>query len=470
MNTSRVLAAKRAPRMKPQKTRITQTAAGGWQLLRDGVPYFVKGAGGTVNMARAQELGANSVRTWTSGDLQTVLDEAHKLGLSVCVGLYVKKAATNRDWYSGAGREAQDKRASKIDEYVAVVRQFSSHPALLMWGLGNEAQAEGCSAFAPLYTFLNTAAQAIKQADPHHVVCTVTTSPTEDIAASLNAHCPDIDVWGVNVYGPLLPKIATKMRDVGWQRCYCVTEYGPKNHWQAKKTSWDAKLEPTSSEKAVMYRAAYEAIANDAGRPGGLCCGGYAFKWGGKVQVTPTWICLLNEYKPTFKENGGILTIYEETPAVMELSACWSGKPTARHAPVVTSVTLDGQPPEASVTVACSRPVVARCSASHPDHVALRYLWMVLPELGTKAETEGVSWTSEDVAPIDGCITDVDSEGRVTVTPPSAPGNYRLYVWVSDGKGCCGTANIPFRATEAGRPDTGSKGRSCLGILSSAWT
>jgi len=426
------------------ETRIVQTPDG-WQLLRDGQPYFIKGAGGVVRMARAKELGANSVRTWTPTNLQAVLDEAHSLGMTVCAGLFVKKAVSNKDFYSAPGRDAEEKRAQKIGEYVDIVKQFSRHPALLMWAIGNEAQAEGCSAFAPLYTFINNAAKAVRQADPHHVICTVTTSPTEDIAASMNAHCPDVDVWGINVYGPLLPKLPTKMREVGWQRCYCVTEYGPKNHWQSKKTAWDAKLEPTSSEKAVMYKAAYEAIASDKA----LCCGGYAFKWGGKVQVTPTWICLLNEYKYTLIANGGSMQGFEETAAVVELAACWSGKPATQHAPRVTAILLAGQAPDASVTVQCSHPVAAECQAAHLG-IPLSYLWMVLPELGSKANTEGVSWSSEDVAPIPGCISDADKEGHVTVTPPSAPGNYRLYVWVSDGRGFMGTANIPFQATAAG--------------------
>ena len=427
--------------MNPHGTRVVQHANGEWQLLRDNVPYWIKGAGGVVKMARAKELGANSVRTWTVNDLGTVLDEAHSHGMTVCAGLFVKKAATNKEWYSSDKRKAE--RAAKVHEYLEVVKQYSGHPALLLWAVGNEAQSEGCSGFTPLYTFINDVARAIKEVDALHAVTTVTTSPTEEIASQLNAHCPDIDIWGVNVYGPLLPKLPAKMREVGWHRCYCVTEYGPKNHWQAKQSTWGAKLEPTSSEKAVMYRAAYEAMAGDRLQ----CCGGYAFKWGGKVQVTPTWICLLNQYEYTLSAKGGTLAGLEETPAVVELGRCWSGKAPTAHAPSVTGITLGGQGPEASVVVPCGQPVGAQCSATHPDGVAMQFLWMVLPELGAKGpDTEGISWAPDQVAPIPGCIAEADALGHVAVTPPTKPGDYRLFVWASDGRGFIGTANLPFQA------------------------
>ena len=55
----------------------------GWQLLRDGKPYFIRGAGGSAGLQKLAAAGANSVRTWGSDDIDDLLDEAHALGLSV---------------------------------------------------------------------------------------------------------------------------------------------------------------------------------------------------------------------------------------------------------------------------------------------------------------------------------------------------------------------------------------------------
>ncbi len=55
----------------------------------------------------------------------------------------------------------------------------------------------------------------------------MTTSPTEELAASLMQYAPDVDIWGVNVYGSLLSRLPAKMKALGWTRAYAVTEYGP---------------------------------------------------------------------------------------------------------------------------------------------------------------------------------------------------------------------------------------------------
>ncbi len=60
---------------------------GRWQLLRNGQPYYVIGAGGETHLNELVDIGGNSIRTWGSENAQTVLDEAHKRGLTVLLGL-----------------------------------------------------------------------------------------------------------------------------------------------------------------------------------------------------------------------------------------------------------------------------------------------------------------------------------------------------------------------------------------------
>src|SRR4051794_27438388 len=61
----------------------------GHQLTRGGKPYFIKGAGGDGPRKALIAAGGNSVRTWGADDLKRQLDEAHKLGLSVTVGIWL---------------------------------------------------------------------------------------------------------------------------------------------------------------------------------------------------------------------------------------------------------------------------------------------------------------------------------------------------------------------------------------------
>ena len=67
----------------------------GWQLLRGGEPYLIRGAGGTHSLEQLAAAGANSIRTWDAenvrgeDDVDVILDEAHALGLTVTVGIWL---------------------------------------------------------------------------------------------------------------------------------------------------------------------------------------------------------------------------------------------------------------------------------------------------------------------------------------------------------------------------------------------
>ena len=57
----------------------------GFQLIRNGEPYYVNGAGGTTQLDVLQEIGGNSIRTWGTENAQEILDEAYSRGISVCL-------------------------------------------------------------------------------------------------------------------------------------------------------------------------------------------------------------------------------------------------------------------------------------------------------------------------------------------------------------------------------------------------
>jgi hypothetical protein len=49
---------------KPIPVKIEKTKDG-FQLIRNGQPYFIKGAGGTNYIEKLKEYGGNSIRTWS---------------------------------------------------------------------------------------------------------------------------------------------------------------------------------------------------------------------------------------------------------------------------------------------------------------------------------------------------------------------------------------------------------------------
>ena len=63
--------------------------ADGYQLLRNGAPYLIKGAGGDGSLEALAAAGGNSTRTWGADHLDSVLDEAQKRGVTVTVGIWL---------------------------------------------------------------------------------------------------------------------------------------------------------------------------------------------------------------------------------------------------------------------------------------------------------------------------------------------------------------------------------------------
>src|SRR5436190_13119958 len=68
----------------------------GNQLLRDGKPYYIKGAGGTANLDTLLVSGGNSIRAW--GPTPAVLDQAEAKGLTVLMGLRVGRPRQGFDY------------------------------------------------------------------------------------------------------------------------------------------------------------------------------------------------------------------------------------------------------------------------------------------------------------------------------------------------------------------------------------
>ncbi|MDB2657605.1 hypothetical protein N9Y60_06045, partial [Crocinitomicaceae bacterium] len=103
-----------------------------WQLRVDGEPFYIKGAGGEKHLDVLLEAGGNTIRTWGTDNAQEVLDLAEEKGLMVMMGLWVQHERHGFDY----NNEARVK--SQLENFRKEIRKYKGHPALLMWGIGNE--------------------------------------------------------------------------------------------------------------------------------------------------------------------------------------------------------------------------------------------------------------------------------------------------------------------------------------------
>lgn len=381
---------------------------GGWQLIRNGEPYTIRGAGGALG-GRIHDLvaaGGNSTRTWGAENLREQLDEAHALGVSVTIGIWLRHS-DGFDYTDPVATQEQYERA------IAAVKEYKDHPALLMWAVGNEMELGG-SAWPEVFQHVEKIAAEIKRRDPHHPVMTVVADMWEDKMDMLLEHCPSIDVLGVNSYAGL-PTLEQRMSR--WRKPYVITEWAFPTPGQAPVTPWGSPYEWTSHEKAQQVIANYRHIS---GRPGQIL-GSYAFLWASN-------------------ENAGLAPWYDvfirsgEPTAVRDaLQFLWTGSYPERRAPHIDRLEPEWAPhprPGATVTV--------RIPARSRGGGQLAYRFELRSDdyerrFSTDIEMADRLWAEGEVAQ------------EFTVTLPTEPGPYRLtVVAICDASGAAATANVPF--------------------------
>ena len=66
-------------------------------LLKDGEPYYIKGAGAKDHFDILESSGANSIRIWSTNNGH-LLDSAYNHGMTVSLGLYVRPERSGMDY------------------------------------------------------------------------------------------------------------------------------------------------------------------------------------------------------------------------------------------------------------------------------------------------------------------------------------------------------------------------------------
>lgn len=402
------------------KVEIRQDeATGNWQLLRGGEPYYIKGVGGQTELDRAVAYGANSVRTWGVGEAIATLDEAHERGLTVLFGLWVGCERQGFDYDDSKAVQAQ------LERFTEVVKEYKDHPAILMWGIGNETDL--FYEDFKVWNAIEDIAKMIKEVDPNHPTMTVTAGLDVAEVQLIKERAPSIDVYGINTYGGLIG-IDKEMRAYGWEKPYVITEWGPNGHWEVQKTAWNTPIEQTSTEKAADYERRYKlGIARDKE----MCIGSYVFLWGQKQETTPTWYGL-------FLEDGS------ETEVMDVLEKSWSGKYPDNRSPSIASMTMNGMKPRDNVYVKPRQTVEFKIDTTDPDGDELKYRWEILPE-STDIKSGGDKESRPE--PVEIIIRPGSSGGTLNFKAPRKVGPYRLFAYIYDGNGNAATANFPFYVT-----------------------
>lgn len=385
----------------------------GWQLFRGGEPYFIRGAGGPASLEALAAAGANSVRTWNAEQTAQTLDEAHALGLTVAVGIWLGHERHGFDYNDNAQVRDQLERVRDI------VLRYKDHPAVLLWGLGNEMEEFEEGDNPAVWQAVNDVAKMVKELDPHHPTMTVTSFVHGARIEYVHKRSPAIDIHGINAYGGA-PVVPERLRAGGATKPFILTEFGPPGPWEVPTTEWGAPFEPTSTEKAQAYRHTYETAI--AGAPG-FALGSYAFLWGQKMEATATWFGML-------LDDGARLGTVD---AMTEL---WTGRPPEDLAP-----TIDAQlSVEGGLLTNPGAEVRVTADVADPEGDTIRARWTLRSESGDYLTGGDVRSNLPD---IEGAVLESSSDG-VRVRMPDEVGAYRLFLYAYDETGNAATANVPL--------------------------
>lgn len=392
----------------------------GYQLMRGGEPYFIKGAGGGGHLDILVKMGGNSIRTWSFSKER--LDQAQKHSITVLMGHRMGKPRQGFDYRD------QKSVAEMTDRIIRETMLGKDHPALLMWALGNEIELLASPEQTILaWKTMNKLAKMIKEIDGNHPVITVLSGVGDSRLEDIEKYCPELDAIGINGYGSML-RLKPRILEQKYPKPYLICEFGPRGHWESPMTPWGAVIEQNTSEKMQHYLQAYQSsIAGES-----ICLGSYVFLWGQKQEKTHTWY-------------GMFLGDGSATATVDAISKAWTGKWPKNRAPLIGPEGIVITAKDETVQShwnAFSPGAIVNCQVEtwDPEGAPITVKWDLRKDV---SDAPGVGGDREPPnSPIEECI--LSSEGKQAIIRlPEEPKHYRIFMYVYDNSGRSATANVP---------------------------
>lgn len=392
------------------------------RIYRNGKPYYIKGAAYNNFISEVPKYGGNSIRTYgVSDETMAVLDSALANKITVCLGIWINRET---DGYDYDDEEAWAEQKERIRQEVL---QFIDHPAVLMWGIGNEVDSRYTN--YKVWNFIGEISDMIHELDPNHPTTTVLAGADPTDVEEIIVRAPSLDILSINSYNAIAT-VQEKIYGAGWtDKPYLVTEWGPRGTWDNNNsTSWGGLYELTSTEKGEVYRNVYSD--HIAANYSNNCGGSYVFLWGYQTHgAVATWYGLFTRKKKPLE-------------AAHAMHYNWKGSFPVNRAPRIESsddITLNGKKAEENIILSVGIKNTASVKALDLEGDQLTYDWQIVPEgiVIDKEDSSGGALPGLDVF--------VDNSTKTAEFTMQKRGEYRLYAFVYDTEGNAASAVIPFK-------------------------
>ncbi|MFD6426823.1 discoidin domain-containing protein [Streptomyces sp. NPDC060198] len=391
---------------------------GNWQLQVGGQPYTVKGLtwGPSVPdspkyLPDVKSMGVNTIRTWgTDGSTKPLLDAAAANGIRIINGFWLQPGGGPGS--GGCVNYVTDTtyKNNSLAEFAKWVDAYKSHPATLMWNVGNESVLglQNCYSGTELEaqrnaytTFVNDVAKKIHSIDPDHPV--TSTDAWTGAWPYYKRNAPDLDLYAMNSYGD----VCNVQRDWvagGYTKPYIITETGPAGEWEVANDANGIPEQKTDVQTAAGYTNAWNCVTAHRG----VALGATMFHYGTEHDFGGIWFNLLP---------GGFKRL-----SYYAVKQAYAGSTAGDNTPpVISNMTVTP-----SSAAPAGKEFTVRADVRDPDNDPVTYKIFLSGNYanGDKGLVEA-AWRST-------------GNGTFAVTAPEKLGVWKVYIRAEDGHGNAG--------------------------------
>ncbi len=399
----------------------------GFQLFRNGKPFYIQGASGNSHFNDLSSINGNTIRLYDTLNLSNFLDEANRYGLAVIVDLPLPQYNKKYNFY------LNEENTNILKQRIKVfIKKHKNHPALLMWNLGNEL-------FYPFIfrknNFVNTFNELIDyihKEDPNHPVCTSIAGVSRKAVTSIYLHSPQIDVLSYNIFGNTKDfyKNVSQISFLFGARPYYISEWGSDGMWESRLTAWHAPIEQTSTKKAEQINTRYNIITE---KKDAACLGSLVFFWGDKHEFTYTWF--------SFYKDGC------KSEIIKELKNLWENTNRKPALIGLDYMLVDGKGAADNIVFLPNEIKTAEVQFSNGKSDSVIIRWEIYQDAWYNGWLEKKLKTKVKPKELADSFIGVYNNRAMFITPKEE-GPYRIFAYVYDKNGYFATTNTPFYVLE----------------------
>jgi hypothetical protein len=185
--------------------------------------------------------------------------------------------------YFGFDYDDEEAVAAQLERLRAEVEKYKDHPALIIWGIGNELNLGATN--PRVWDAVNGISEMIHEVDPNHLTTTMLAGVSRELVDEIKTRAPDLDLLSVQMYagyrGPAAAHGRVRLgRPLHGDRVGSDRALGSPSD-ALGRTHREHQLR----QGGFLSRALPDGDRLDTTQ----LLGSYVFLWGQKQERTPTW-------------------------------------------------------------------------------------------------------------------------------------------------------------------------------------